>query len=124
MIIVKKLVIGITVLGLIGILSACGGSKSAEPTPAPAQQTQPQGNSATGGTANATAAEATFKNTCAACHGADLAGNIGPNLQHIGSKYNKDQIVGIITNGKGAMPPGLLKSPDKEAVAAWLAAKK
>lgn len=123
----KKLVMGITILGLVGILSACGGSKSAEPTPAPAQQTQPTGNtgnSTTGGTANATAAEATFKNTCAACHGADLAGNIGPNLQHIGGKYTKDQIVGIITNGKGAMPPGLLKSPDKEAVAAWLAAKK
>jgi cytochrome c551 len=121
-IIMKKFVMGIVVMGLVGVLSACGGNKSAEPAPAPAQQTQPSGTSSSNDTA---AAEATFKNTCASCHGADLAGNVGPNLQHIGSKYTKDQIVGIITNGKGGvMPPGLLKSPEKEQVAAWLAAKK
>lgn len=128
----KKLAsIGLSLL-LVGILSACGGGEKAqEPAPAadnkqaeqPAAE-QPAQQPAAGGTVDAAAAEEKFKSTCAACHGADLSGGAGPNLQQVGSKYSKDDIVGIITNGKGAMPPGMLKGEDAEVVAAWLAEKK
>lgn len=128
----KKLVSISLSLLLVGILSACGGGDQAQ-EPAPAEQPaaeqpaaeQPAGEQpAEGGTVDAAAAEEKFKTSCASCHGADLSGGAGPNLQQVGAKYTKDQIAGIINNGQGAMPPGMLKGEDAEIVAAWLAEKK
>ncbi len=56
---------------------------------------------------------ATFKSKCAACHGADGSGNttVGKSMKirDLGSadvqKQTDEQLAGIITNGKGAMPP-------------------
>ncbi|WP_407268415.1 cytochrome c550 [Radiobacillus sp. PE A8.2] len=63
---------------------------------------------------------------CTVCHGADLAGGTGPNLQNIGSKYDADQILNIIQNGiEGtSMPPGVVKGEEAEVLAEWLAEKK
>jgi len=55
---------------------------------------------------------ATFKSKCAACHGADGSGNtaVGKSMKirDLGSadvqKQTDEQLAGIITNGKGAMP--------------------
>lgn len=124
----KKLAsIAISLL-LVGILSACGGGEKAQ-EPAPAtdnkQAEQPAAEQpSAGGTVDAAAAEEKFKSSCASCHGVDLSGGAGPGLQQVGSKLSKDEIAGIITNGKGAMPPGMLKGEDAEIVAAWLAEKK
>lgn len=125
----KKLVSLALSLALVGILSACGGGeKAADPAPAPAEQPaaeQPAAEQPVAeGTVDTAAAEEKFKQSCAACHGVDLAGGAGPSLQQVGSKYSKDQIAGIIANGQGAMPPGLLKGDDAEVVAAWLAEHK
>lgn len=52
------------------------------------------------------AAQIFAKSTCLACHGVDLKGmpsaNI-PALRGVGDKYSKDDIMGIIRNGKGQM---------------------
>ncbi|MGC5326950.1 YqzM family protein [Brevibacillus sp. SYSU BS000544] len=69
-------------------------------------------------------AEQTFKATCAACHGQNLEGVAAPKLADIGSRLSAEEIEGIITNGKGGMPPGLLKGDEMKAVAKWLSEKK
>ncbi len=70
-------------------------------------------------------AEQVFKGTCAACHGQNLEGVVGPNLTKIGSKYKPEEIENIIKNGKGGMPAGLLKEDAEiKAVAKWLSEKK
>lgn len=44
-----------------------------------------------------------FAQSCASCHGADLQGQVGPNLQHAAS-FGKDRIQTQILNGGGGMP--------------------
>lgn len=104
-------------------LSACGGGEKAqEPAkdqaPANEQQAPAQGDAA------AANGEQLFKNTCSGCHGVDLSGGAGPSLKGIGSKLSKDDILGIINNGKGGMPAGLASGADAEAIATWLSEQK
>ncbi|MED1952384.1 cytochrome c [Brevibacillus nitrificans] len=108
---------------LVFSLSACGGGNTAQP-PANQPSTETPSTTAPSGSYDAATAEALFKNTCAGCHGQTLEGAVGPNLQKVGGQLNKDQILEILNNGKGAMPPGLVKGADAETLAAWLADKK
>lgn len=134
----KRLPFAIVAAVLAFSLSACG-KQSAQPPanqpatqPPPATSTTPPSTTAPSTTAPSTTApsgatanaESIFKNTCAACHGQTLEGVVGPNLQHVGGKYTKEQILDILKNGKGGMPPGLVKGGDADAIATWLAAKK
>lgn len=74
---------------------------------------------------NTSAAEKIVAQKCASCHGGDLKGSVGPALNKIGAKYSKEEILGIIKNGKGGgMPAGLISGDDADKVATWLAAKK
>ncbi|KHE70415.1 cytochrome c550 [Halobacillus sp. BBL2006] len=69
--------------------------------------------------------EELFQAKCASCHGGDLSGGVGPNLQKVGSKYSADEIKEIILNGKGSqMPAGLYTGEDATKLAEWLAKKK
>ncbi len=68
--------------------------------------------------------EEIVKQTCTTCHGANLEGSVGPNLQKVGSKYSQDEIKGILMNGKGNMPAGLVSGDGAAKVAAYLAEKK
>ncbi|MEH7384190.1 cytochrome c [Bacillus sp. JJ1521] len=100
---------------LVFALAACGGGgdNAAE---------EPAGNN---GGATALNAEEIYQGNCASCHGKDLAGaGSFPSLQTVGSKYSQDEIANIIDNGRGAMPKGLIKGDEKDAVAAWLSEKK
>jgi cytochrome c551 len=63
--------------------------------------------------------EAVVSQACISCHGANLEGGYGPSLQNIGDKYNKEEIVTILINGKGSMP-GNLAEGNEEAVAVYL----
>ncbi|WP_082233810.1 cytochrome c550 [Halobacillus massiliensis] len=67
--------------------------------------------------------EEMFQDSCASCHGGDLEGANGPNLQQVGSKYDAAEIQEIIENGKGggAMPAGLYTGDDAATLAEWLA---
>jgi cytochrome c551 len=108
----KKKLFGL-LLGTSLVLAACGGGDEAA-----------DNNNNGGGGATAAAAEDIYKQNCASCHGQDLRGQVGPNLEKVGSKYSKDEIKQIIEKGQGGMPPGLIQGEDAEKVAEWLAAKK
>ncbi len=101
-------------LGVSLALAACGGGGD----------NAGNNNGNNGGGDTAASAEQIYKQNCASCHGQDLSGGVGPNLQKVGSKYSKDQIKDIIANGRGAMPAGIIKGEDADKVAEWLAAKK
>jgi cytochrome c551 len=65
-----------------------------------------------------------FRQTCAGCHGQNLEGYVGPNLQKIGNKLNEKQILEVITKGRGQMPGGLVTGEKAKSLAAWLASHK
>jgi cytochrome c550 len=77
-------------------------------------------------TLSADQAQATIKANCISCHGDQLQGNVGPNLQKIGTTLSSDQLYGIIKKGKGQMPTFQDKLKDEEIanVALWLAEQK
>ncbi|WP_077327021.1 cytochrome c550 [Virgibacillus siamensis] len=87
---------------------------------------QEQSQDSKGGETASTDPSKIFENTCASCHGADLSGGVGPNLQKVGSTHSKEEIREIIKNGfpKAGMPGGLLQGAEADAVAEWLSKKK
>jgi cytochrome c550 len=69
--------------------------------------------------------EEIYASSCVNCHGADLAGSFGPNLQTIGNDLSADQIANVITNGQGQMPAqGHLSEDEVSILAKWLSEKK
>ncbi|MDR6122332.1 cytochrome c [Neobacillus drentensis] len=62
-----------------------------------------------------------YKQTCVACHGDQYQGVVGPTLKGVGGKYSKDQLIEIVTKGKGNMPAGLVPQEQAAAMADWLA---
>ncbi|UFJ42757.1 c-type cytochrome [Brevibacillus humidisoli] len=74
---------------------AGGGSHGAAPAPAPAEEADP----------GFTAEDIwTAQQSCIGCHGGNMEGGMGPNLQKIGEKYSAEELAEIIKNGK---PPGM-----------------
>ena len=67
--------------------------------------------------ADVAAAEATFKAKCAGCHGADAKGKEAMKTRDLSSadvqKQTDADLTGIITNGKGKMPPYKTMSADQ-----------
>ncbi|MFC7393321.1 cytochrome c550 [Scopulibacillus cellulosilyticus] len=68
--------------------------------------------------------EEIFKQNCSSCHGQNLQGGAGPNLQHIGKKISKDRILKQIKNGGGGMPANVIQGEEAQKVADWLSKKK
>jgi menaquinol-cytochrome c reductase cytochrome b/c subunit len=56
----------------------------------------------------------TAQTSCMGCHGKNMEGVAGPNLQKVGSKYSAEEIANIIKNGKGGMPPNMFKGSDED----------
>lgn len=104
----KKWLVAI-LFGTLLVLGACGGGGSTD--------------SGKGGD-TALDGEALYKNSCAGCHGNDLSGASGPDLSKVGANHSAEDIKGIIENGQGSMPPGVLKGDEAKAVADWLATHK
>ncbi len=48
---------------------------------------------------------AVYEQTCAACHGAELKGDRGPDIETAVAKQGADAVSTIITKGRGTMPP-------------------
>ncbi|WP_047980825.1 cytochrome c551 [Ornithinibacillus contaminans] len=115
----KKWVFAI-LFGSALVLGACGGEDEADDNGATNDAGQTDGNE------TVSSAEDLFEATCAACHGADLSGGAGPNLQTIGADYSSEEIKDIILNGTGSMPAQGSRVSDEDAqqIADWLAEKK
>ena len=60
-----------------------------------------------------------FSTNCAACHGKNAQGGVGPKLD--GAQISLAAAKAQIDNGGGAMPPKLLQGRDEEDVLAYLA---
>lgn len=105
----KKWLVAV-LLGTLLVLGACGGSSD-------------NGDNNAGGDSVA-AGETVYQKSCASCHGKDLSDGSAPDLSSIGSSKSADDILDIIENGQGGMPPGLASGDDAKDVADWLAEKK
>ncbi|KAB7706497.1 c-type cytochrome [Bacillus aerolatus] len=97
-------------------LAACGGGDGDD-------KANEGNNDAGTETANARGEEV-YKQSCLSCHGENLEGAVGPALDKVGADHSKDDILNIIKNGQGQMPPNVVEGADAEAVAEWLATKK
>lgn len=58
-----------------------------------------------------------YMQSCLSCHGTDLTGGFGPNLTEL--TLSKEEIVDVIKNGKGQMPPKLAPGQE-EKIAEYL----
>lgn len=124
----KKSVLAL-MLGSSIVLAACGGGDdAAEDTTddATVEETETEAPATDEGTEETTASagEEVYQQSCLSCHGGNLEGGFGPALDKAGAEYSKDEILDIIHNGKGQMPPNVVEGEEAEAVAAWLAEKK
>lgn len=101
-----------------------------KPAPSPAKQNQLPEIVA----ANDPGAEVYKKATCVACHGGDLKGNKSagiPALRGVGDQLSKDDVLGIIKNGRGNMTPQYdvnkkagLTDDDLNKLAEWISKQK
>ncbi|MFD0711987.1 c-type cytochrome [Paenibacillus sp. GCM10027626] len=109
----KRMLLQILLLALVAmiVLAGCSSKES--------------GGGNTDGLA-VTDAEAIYKNRCLGCHGNDLQGRTGPNLQKVGASLTEAELAEKITNGNKGMPAfkKVLKQEEIDALAAWLAEKK
>ncbi|MED0707290.1 c-type cytochrome [Aneurinibacillus aneurinilyticus] len=118
----KKLTTAGLLLTLAVGLAACGGGD--KPSSAPADQNQNQ-SAATG--AGGDDAMKIMQGKCISCHGQNLKGGVGPELEKVGGRLDKAGIVKVIKEGRPgtAMPGGLLNNDeDIEKVATYLAQQK
>lgn len=69
-------------------------------------------------------AKAIYAKTCVACHATDLSGKDGPNLQKVGARLTRDQILSTVKNGKGMMPSGMVSDEEANLLADWLSTLK
>ncbi|WP_159884962.1 c-type cytochrome [Paenibacillus puerhi] len=95
------------------LVLACTACSSA----APGSQEQKQAST------EAASVQAIYKSSCLACHGDQLQGGMGPGLQKVGTRLDKEQIVAKIQHGGGGMPSysAKLRETDIQALAEWLA---
>ena len=110
----------------IAALSACSPKNSPEPFGGKTGQEGAANSSAMTGASEQV--QAVYKQRCLSCHGNTLEGKIGPktNLQKVGGRLSKEQIVKQINSGGNGMPgfAGQIKPEEVEALASWLAEKK
>ena len=97
-------------------LAACGDAEDADTTTdsTPTESSEGTDSSAT---TDVSTGEKVVNASCVGCHGGDLTGSMGPDLTNI--SLSKDEIVDVLVNGKGSMPPGTADG-EEEAVAQYI----
>ncbi|CDZ99066.1 Cytochrome c-551 precursor [Jeotgalicoccus saudimassiliensis] len=101
---------------MVLLLGACGGN----------EENSEEARVPGAGQASAEDGEAVYRaSSCFSCHGADLEGASGPNLQEVGSRLDREQIRTIIVDGTNVMPGGMVEDPkDLDALVEWLSEQK
>ncbi|SIQ26837.1 cytochrome c550 [Peribacillus simplex] len=80
-----------------------------------------EGGEKTEETENASASpEDIYKQNCISCHGDAYQGGVGPALKGVGDRLSVDEVKEVITNGRGAMPPGLVEEQNIDAMAEYI----
>ena len=74
-------------------------------------------------TSGALDGEAIYKESCAACHGDQLQGAVGPPIANMKSKYSEADVLKIVNEGTKKMPGNLLDKEKSEIVTKWLMEK-
>lgn len=101
---------------IVLLLGACGGNE---------EETE---EAAVIGDGQATAedGEAVYRAaSCFSCHGADLEGASGANLQEVGARLSEDQIRTVVVEGTNIMPGGMVEDPeDLDHLVEWLSNQK
>lgn len=118
----RPIATGIMILSLVGVFYltwAAMDEHNKHAAPAPGASHNGGGSSAA---APAPAADPGFKpdalwtaqTSCMGCHGKNMEGIAGPNLQKIGATLDAAAIENVIKNGKNTMPPGMFKGSDED----------
>ncbi len=107
-------------IGVIFFLSIGGADKKAEIAKSgneatTEQKAEQKGEAAAGGDVDP---KAIAQQKCIACHGGDLKGQVGPNLH--GTGLSEADVKGILTNGRGGMPAGLVSGAELDAMAKYI----
>jgi mono/diheme cytochrome c family protein len=76
----------------------------------------------TTGVGDIAAGEVFFAATCSGCHldNGKSAGGVGPQLAGNPNITGQEYVIGVVTNGKGAMPAGLASGTDLDNVSAYV----
>ena len=61
-----------------------------------------------------------YKQNCISCHGDAYQGGVGPALKGVGDRLSVDEVKNVITNGRGAMPSGLVEEQNIDAMAKYI----
>ncbi|MEE3953336.1 cytochrome c550 [Peribacillus frigoritolerans] len=61
-----------------------------------------------------------YMQNCISCHGDAYQGGVGPALKGVGDRLSVDEVKDVITNGRGAMPPGLVEEQNIDAMAEYI----
>ncbi|MEY9868345.1 cytochrome c550 [Peribacillus sp. B2I2] len=61
-----------------------------------------------------------YKQNCISCHGNAYQGGVGPALKGVSDRLSVDEVKNVITNGRGAMPPGLVEEQNIDAMAEYI----
>ena len=110
----KKLLAAI--FGSALMLAACGGGDD--------EATPPTNDENGGEVTQASDAEKIVQANCTACHGGNLEGQGNfPPLNDVGSRLSEEEILTVIENGRGGMPPNIIEGTEAEVVAEWLSNK-
>lgn len=104
------------IFGSALMLAACGGGD---------EEATPTNDENGGEVVESQDAEKIVQGNCTSCHGGNLEGQGNfPNISNVGSRLSKDEILKVIQEGQGAMPPNIIEGAEAEVVAEWLSNKK
>lgn len=86
----------------------------------------PKNNNNLGESMESNEAVTIYKKMCISCHGNDLQGRAGPNLQKVGSKLTEEQIIDVISNGRKGMPQfgKRISAEEIQSLTTWLSENK
>lgn len=102
---------------LLLLLTACAGASTGDKS---------KNDNNEGESMESNEAEAIYKKMCISCHGNELQGRAGPNLQKVGARLSEEQIIDVVSNGRKGMPQfgKSISAEEIQSLATWLSEHK